>query len=250
MSRRILGFRHRPEVVEVPVLSNELAAFAAVDAQPAQEMPPADASIGMSDSALAALVMELEITEGELISGPPRRAQKEFTDLMYETYPSVAEQVVVLATEDPSEHVSEWLEVARALSGAKRQQGAGLKAEARERALCIAIAHALEAQARSSARLAGWKDDQLDAPWQPDPRRPGETIWEHYLCREGELVRASLHGEAIGTWLGALGELWQAATDLLDVLDAPYSEGITEARKAARVALRSALVRVDELALW
>lgn len=206
--------------------------------------------IGMTDQALAALVMELEITEGELISGPPRRAGQDFIDLMYETYPSVAERVVMLATEDPAEHVKEWLEVARALSDTKHQRGAGLKAEARERALCIAVAHALEAQARSSARLAGWKDDQLDAAWQPDPRRPGEAIWEHYLCRESELVRASLHGEAIGTWLGALGELWQCATDLLDVLDAPYSEGVTAARKEARVALRASLVRVHELALW
>lgn len=244
--------RSEPEIVEPPdmpgvtwMLANEAEA---ASPQPSTET---EAPTGaMSDASLAALVKELEITEGELISGPPRRAGEDFMDLMRETYPSVADLIITLATEDPGTHVQEWLEVARALSDSKRTNTSSLKAEARERALCVAIAHALEAQARSSARLAGWTDDQLDDEWEVEPRRYGERIWEHYLCRQAELMRASLHGEAIGTWLGALGDLWEHANELLNLLDAPYTEGIVQARKDARVALRAALVHVQELALW
>jgi hypothetical protein len=220
----------------------------AIDEPDASTLTP---GYGMSDASLAALVMELEITEGELLAGPPRRAGEDFIELMRETYPSVADTIITLATEDPGEHVQEWLEVARALSDAKRDRGNGLKAEARERALCVAIAHALESQARSSARIAGWNDEQLDQPWEPaDPQRPGETVWEHYLCRHAELMRTTLHGESVGNWLGALGDLWEAANTLLELLDTQYYEGLGADRKTARVALRAALVRVEELALW
>ena len=245
--------RPEAEVVEPPdvpgltwILANEAAD---PPAPAASEFHEASAPM-MSDVSLAALVQELEITEGELLAGPPRRAGEDFMDLMRETYPSVADLVITLATEDPGEHVQEWLEVARALSDAKRTTNSTLKSEARERALCVAIAHALEAQARSSARLAGWSDEQLDDEWEVEPRRPGERIWEHYLCRQAELMRASLHGESIGTWLGALGDLWESANELLNLLDAPYTDGIVQARKDARVALRASLVHVQELALW
>ena len=266
MSRQLsrIGRRTRTEVVDPPAPTEMSAALRDLLDEPTPAAAPpqaidihepdaADAppGFGMTDASLAALVMELEITEGELLSGPPRRAGEDFIDLMRETYPSVADTIIALATEDPGEHVQEWLTVARALSDAKHNRGTNLKAEARERALCVAIAHALESQARSSARIAGWTDDQLDAAWEPaNPQRPGEKVWEHYLCRQAELMRATLHGEAVGTWLGALGDLWESANTLLELLDAKYYEGLGADRKNARVALRASLVHVEELALW
>jgi len=257
-----IGRRTQAEIVDPPEMPGAdwlLAEDDAPDALTATAAPDVtdsrdvviEPSSSLSDASLAALVMELEITEGELVSGPPRRAGDEFVELMRETYPSVAELIVTLASEDPGEHVQEWLEVARALSDAKRTRSGTLKTEARERALCVAIAHATEAQARSSARIAGWTDAQLDDLWEPaDPHRPGQHVWEHYLCREAELIRATLHGEAVGTWLGALGDLWEAANHLLELLDAKYYEGLGADRKTARMSLRATLVNVNELALW
>lgn len=142
------------------------------------------------------------------------RRRREFGALMKETYPSVAEMLIELSEQDPLDHTDDWLAVARLLSDDLRHRSGGLNAEARERAIRAAAVAAIEAQARSSARLAGYHEDQLDDPWEVDPEWPGQRVWEHYLCRESLLVRENLHGEALGDWLGALGALWSASDDL------------------------------------
>lgn len=143
------------------------------------------------------------------------RQWRAFTHLIHETYPSVAPDIEALASSPPMDMVDQWLGIARLLSDDVHHRSGGLNAEARERAMHAAVSDALEAQARSSARIAGFHDSELDNEWTPDPSFVGQTVWEHYLCREAVLVRDSLHGEALGNWLGALGELWAAANELL-----------------------------------
>jgi hypothetical protein len=219
-----------------------------------------------------------------------RRA--EFRAVVKEVYPTVAPAVVALAEGGFDADLDEWLTVARLLYDDVTHRDGGLSAEARERALRAAAAQALEAQARSSAKLAGYSDAEQDEPStiQGDP--VGTTVWEHYLCREAKLVRENLHGETLGHWLSALGELWSAAS-LLYQLDAdavgtagaeviedaevtatdgdepgapgPPARGTGVAvaspagghpgdgapeRVRARIALKAALTRVEELALW
>jgi hypothetical protein len=258
--RKLVTRSPRPtvEIIDPQISSDHIAAAATQSANiGAAETTDAstEAAVNavpstLSDDALATLVAALDIAEGELLEGPPRRAGQDFIDLMHETYPSVADDVITLATKDPTSHIKEWLQVARLMYDARRSSTSSMKAEARERALCVAVSHALEAQARSSARLAGWKDEQLNEPWPKDPQRAGETVWEHYLCNEASIVRSSLHGEAVGTWLGALGDMWEAADRLLNLLDAPFSDDVKQDRLDARIELRAALSRVHELALW
>ena len=229
-----------------------------------------------------------------------RRA--EFRAVVREVYPTVAPAIVALAEGGFDADLDEWLTVARLLYDDVTHRGGGLSAEAHERALRAAAAQALEAQARSSARLAGYTDTEQDQPStiQGDP--PGTRVWEHYLCREAKLVRENLHGETLGHWLSALGELWSAATrlyqldseavvattaELVDEPEAhdpdnsvrdrsgPEPAGSTPATPAPgtarhrgraavrahdhrrvprartrRIALKAALTRVEELALW
>jgi hypothetical protein len=141
-----------------------------------------------------------------------RRA--EFRAVVKEVYPSVAPAVIALAEGGCDADLDEWLTVSRLLYDDLTHRDGGLSAEARERALRAAAAQALEAQARSSARLAGYTDAQQDelSTIKGDPA--GTLVWEHYLCREAKLVRENLHGETLGHWLAALGELWSAASQL------------------------------------
>ena len=249
----------------------------------------------------------LAISDGREARAAERAAaarRAEFRAVVREVYPTVAPAIVALAEGGFDADLDEWLTVARLLYDDVTHRGGGLSAEARERALRAAAAQALEAQARSSARLAGYTDAEQDQPStiQGDP--PGTRVWEHYLCREAKLVRENLHGETLGHWLSALGELWSAATRLYQLdseavvataaefVDAPEPHdpdnpagdhpgpepaGSTPAtpasgtattgtavalrpettttgeppeRERARIALKAALTRVEELALW
>jgi hypothetical protein len=237
-----------------------------------------------------------------------RRA--EFRAVVKEVYPTVAPAIIALAEGGCDADLDEWLTVSRLLYDDVTHRDGGLSAESRERALRAAAAQALEAQARSSARLAGYTDAQQDelSTIKGDPA--GTLVWEHYLCREAKLVRENLHGETLGHWLAALGELWSAASqlyrldsDALGAADAKLveepappasrpSEQVSAAervpgaelvaapavdvdmtgtqassgcgtptssgrgavaaaeRERARIALKAALARVEELALW
>jgi hypothetical protein len=219
-----------------------------------------------------------------------RRA--EFRAVVKEVYPTVAPAIVALAEGGFDADLDEWLTVARLLYDDVTHRDGGLSAEARERALRAAAAQALEAQARSSARLAGYSDAEQDEPSTIDGDPAGTLVWQHYLCREAKLVRENLHGETLGNWLSALGELWSAASHHYeldtravaaadahivddaevtadsqvvdgeppgtDVVPAPVvvtpvastANGESPEHEHARVALKAALTRVEELALW
>jgi hypothetical protein len=219
-----------------------------------------------------------------------RRA--EFRAVVKEVYPTVAPAIVALAEGGCDADLDEWLTVARLLYDDVTHRDGGLSAEARERALRAAAAQALEAQARSSARLAGYSDAEQDELSSIEGDAVGTRVWEHYLCREAKLVRENLHGETLGHWLSALGELWAAASRLYeldtgaltaadahilddaevaedahivdggspgtDVVPAPVVaspvasavNGESPEHEHARVALKAALTRVEELALW
>jgi hypothetical protein len=219
-----------------------------------------------------------------------RRA--EFRAVVKEVYPTVAPAIVALAEGGFDADLDEWLTVARLLYDDVTHRDGGLSAEARERALRAAAAQALEAQARSSARLAGYSDAEQDELSTIEGDPAGTLVWQHYLCREAKLVRENLHGETLGHWLSALGELWSAASRLYEldsgavaaadaqviddaevtgvagpvdggspgtdvvsrpaVVTAPAASSIGESpeHEHARVALKAALTRVEELALW
>ena len=245
----------------------------------------------------------------ELAAARTLAAQRaEFRAVLKEVYPTVAPAVIALAEGGVHADLDEWLTVARLLYDDVTHRDGGLSAEARERALRAAAAQALEAQARSSARLAGYTDAEQDARSTIEGDAVGTLVWEHYLCREAKLVRENLHGETLGNWLAALGELWTAASrlyeldtravvavdaELLDDLDesvpggaavvgapgtalatrndartpaaatsangaagdGPDQEPVCGAPESpghehARIALKAALARVEELALW
>jgi len=235
-----------------------------------------------------------------------RRA--EFRAVVKEVYPTVAPAIIALAEGGIDADLDEWLTVARLLYDDVMHRDGGLSAEARERALRAAAAQALEAQARSSARLAGYSDAEQDEVSTIEGDPAGTLVWEHYLCREAKLVRENLHGETLGHWLSALGELWSAASLLYrldsDAVAAAEADPVEDAELAetgddpsgddssgddssgddpatatagvavgtairnkvvaprhavgnespdhelARVALKAALTRVEELALW
>jgi hypothetical protein len=210
------------------------------------------------------------------------RRRRRFRAVIVETYPSVAEHVLALAEAGADAELDDWLEVARLLSDDVRHRNGGLSAEARQRALEQTVAAAIEAQARSSARLAGYPDDVHDDPSPIEGDPPGMALWEHYVVPEARLALQSLHGEALGNWLDALNELWESAhavytesvlkaersappqpahADVANVLGAvaalpagPPVEGArpapVDAREAARIRLKAALVAVEELSLW
>jgi hypothetical protein len=201
-------------------------------------------------SALANTVQE---EPGE---APEEFARRRLATVIEELYPTVAPRVLALADAGagPDADIDEWVVVARLLYDAHMHRVGGPSIEARQRALVATLGRALEAQARSSARLAGYGDDDLDRPSTIDGDPPGMLVWEHYLCGPARLARSALHGESVGDWLRALGELW-AATDALHELVAPNAtaapeddgdDPLTDALDRTKVAL----VRVQELSLW
>jgi hypothetical protein len=168
-----------------------------------------------------------------------------------ELYPTVAPRALALAEAGPAADVDEWVVVARFLYDAHMHRVGGPSIEARQQALLATLGKALEAQARSSARLAGYADDDLDRASPLDGDLAGTLLWEHYLCPQARLARSALHGEAVGDWLGLLGELW-SATDALyervatDDGEQPEDAELTDVLDRVKVAL----VRVQELSLW
>jgi hypothetical protein len=161
--------------------------------------------------------------------------------------------VLTLAEEGADADVDEWVTVARLLYDAHMHRVGGPSIEARQRALLATLGQALEAQARSSARLAGYADDELDRPSTLDGDSAGTLLWEHYLCPEARLARGVLHGESVGDWLGALGELWSATDALYGLVasdDAPGEEDADDEVTDALDRTKVALVRVQELSLW
>jgi hypothetical protein len=204
-------------------------------------------------------------------------ARRRLATVIEELYPTVAARVLALADagSGPGADIDEWVVVSRLLYDAHMHRVGGPTVEARQRALLATLGRALEAQARSSARLAGYTDEDLDRPSTIDGDPPGMLVWEHYLCGPARLARSALHGEAVGDWLGALGELW-ASTDALHDLVAPMAPASstnatsTDASStstsssdasagapadddpllAALDRVKVALVRVEELSLW
>jgi hypothetical protein len=181
-----------------------------------------------------------------------------------ELYPTVAPRLLALANAGTAGDIDEWVAVARLLYDAHMHRAGGPSVEARQQALLATLGQALEAQARSSARLAGYGEDELDRPSGVEGDPPGTLLWEHYLCPQARLARSALHGEAVGDWLGALGELWGAADALHQLVAADAEsdgtetnaeshaegEGETDARTDALDRTKVALVRVQELSLW
>ncbi|MDQ1520757.1 MAG: hypothetical protein QOI55_1830 [Actinomycetota bacterium] len=188
----------------------------------------------------------------------PAESHEEFVrrrlrSVIEELYPTVAPRVLTLAEEGADADVDEWVTVARLLYDAHMHRVGGPSIEARQRALLATLGQALEAQARSSARLAGYGDDELDRPSTLDGDSAGTLLWEHYLCPEARLARGVLHGESVGDWLGALGELWSATDALYGLVandDAPGEEDADDEVTDALDRTKVALVRVQELSLW
>jgi hypothetical protein len=171
--------------------------------------------------------------------------------VLAELYPTVASRVMVLAEAGVEGDVDEWVVIARLLYDAHMHRVGGPSIEARQRALLATLGQAIEAQARSSARLAGYDGDELDLPSPIDGDPAGTLLWEHYLCRQARLARSALHGEAVGDWLGALGELWSATDALYEHVQerAPHEDD-DEELPALLDRVKVALVRVQELSLW
>jgi hypothetical protein len=188
-----------------------------------------------------------QVAADEPPPGPAHRGAQ-LDAVLTELYPTVAPRVLALARAGGDADVDEWVTVARLLYDAHMHRVGGASVEARQRALLASLGRALEAQARSSARLAGYDDDALDRPSTIDGDAPGTLVWEHYLCGPARLARRALHGEAVGDWLGALGALW-SASDALHALAERVEEPDDELR-AALERTKVALVRVQELSLW
>jgi hypothetical protein len=185
---------------------------------------------------------ELAEEDGET---PEDFAARRLRTVIEELYPTVAPRVLALAEQGATADVDEWVGVARLLYDAHMHRVGGPSIEARQRALLATLGQALEAQAKSSARLGGFGEDELAKPSTFDGDEPGTLIWEHYLCPPARLARSALHGEAVADWLGALGELWSATDALYQLVDRA-DEDVTAALDRAKVAL----VRVQELSLW
>jgi hypothetical protein len=185
---------------------------------------------------------ELTEEDGE---SPEDFAARRLQTVIEELYPTVAPRVLALAQLGAAAEVDEWVGVTRLLYDAHMHRVGGPSIEARQRALLATLGQALEAQAKSSARLAGYADDELAKPSTFDGDEPGTLVWEHYLCPPARLARSALHGEAVADWLGALGELW-SATDALYQLVESDDDDLMAALDRAKVAL----VRVQELSLW
>ncbi|MFZ4584919.1 MAG: hypothetical protein ACOYNI_06780 [Acidimicrobiia bacterium] len=180
-----------------------------------REDPAREANLRAAAAARAANVSQNGPSEAAIEAARAMRRRREFRMLMQQTYPSVADTIMALTESEPLDHTDDWLGIARLLSDERSHRTGGLSAEARERAIHAAAMRAVESQARSSARIAGYHDVELDDPWEVDPEWSGQRVWEHYLCADSILLRESLHGEMLGEWLGAIGELWIAADNLL-----------------------------------
>jgi hypothetical protein len=188
-------------------------------------------------------------------------AARHLRAVIEELYPTVADQVLEIAQagDRAGVDVDAWVTIARMLYDAHMHRVGGPSIEARQRALLATLGQAIEAQARSSARLAGYGDDELDLPSTIDGDLSGTLVWEHYLCTAARLARSALHGEAVGNWLAALGELWAASDALYECATELTAHGNTRRRQsvAEREAMQAvldrakvALVRVQELSLW
>ncbi len=206
-----------------------------------------------SNDVPAPSIPKVEEAPGET---PAEFAARRLQAVIEELYPTVAARVLALAHGGTGADVDEWVTVARVLYDQHMRRAGGPSVEARQRALLATLDQALVAQARSSARLAGYGENELDQPSaiQGDP--PATLLWEHYLCPQARLARSVVHGETVGDWLGALGELWSATNALYEmtVEDAAEptadSDPAVEARQAALDRTKVALVRVQELSLW
>jgi hypothetical protein len=202
-------------------------------------------------AATAAVAGAVEAAPGETEDA---FAARRLRSVIEELYPTVAARVLALAEQGPALDVDEWVAVARLLYDAHMHRVGGPSIEAQQRALVATLGQALEAQTRSSARLAGFNDDELDQPSTTDGDPPGTLVWEHYLCRQARLARSVLHGEAVGDWLGALGDLWSATDALHDALEARVAKSDDDAEDDETNELlqraKVALVRVEELSLW
>jgi hypothetical protein len=181
-------------------------------------------------------------------------AARHLRSVIEELYPTVATRVLEIARagDGAEADVDAWVTIARIQYDAHMHRVGGPSIEARQRALLATLGQAIEAQARSSARLAGYGDDELDLPSPIDGDPTGMLLWEHYLCTQARLARRGLHGEAVGDWLAALGELWAAC-------DALYEQAVElgarpkhrdETWVATLDRAKVALVRVQELSLW
>jgi hypothetical protein len=216
---------------------------------------PASSTPGWRDAA-ARRLRRLADSLGDEEPAPPSAvstdvAARGLRAVIEELYPTVAARVLALAEGGIDADADEWVTVARLLYDAHMHRVGGPSIEARQRALLATLGQALEAQARSSARLAGYGDDELDKPSPVDGDAAGTLLWEHYLCPQARLARSALHGEAVGDWLGALGELWNAADALYQLaVDDETDDESDDERDAALDRAKVALVRVQELSLW
>lgn len=140
--------------------------------------------------------------------------------LITECYPTVAPKVLALVRDGAAAASDDWIIVARLLYEAHMHRVGGPSETARMRALVATFAQALEEQSRSSARLAGYHDAELDNASTIEGDPSGITVWEHYLCPQAKLARQAIHGESVGDWLTALGELWAATKVLADRCEA------------------------------
>jgi hypothetical protein len=188
---------------------------------------------------------DLTSEEGET---PEAFAARRLHTVIEELYPTIAPRVLALAEQGPVADVDEWVNVARLLYDAHMHRVGGPSIEARQRALLATLGQALEAQAKSSARLAGYGDDELAKPSTFEGDDPGTLVWEHYLCSPARLARSALHGEAVADWLGALGELWNATDAIYQLVESDDHDD--EELTAALDRVKVALVRVQELSLW
>ncbi len=140
--------------------------------------------------------------------------------LISECYPTVAPKVLALAHDGAAAPSDDWIIVARLLYDAHMHRVGGPPEIARMRALVATFAQALEAQARSSARLAGYHDSEHDNLSTIEGDDPGTLVWQHYLCPTARLARQAIHGEAVGNWLFALGELGASTKAAVDAIEA------------------------------
>jgi hypothetical protein len=188
-------------------------------------------------------------------------AARHLRSVIEELYPTVAARVLEMAAagDGAKADIDEWVTIARLLYDAHMHRVGGPSIEARQRALLATLGQAIEAQARSSARLAGYGDDDLDWPSTIDGDPPGMLVWEHYLCTQARLARSALHGEAVGDWLAALGELWASSDALYERVAELSARGkLTNGKhddpadtwEATLDRAKVALVRVQELSLW
>lgn len=196
----------------------------------------------------------------------PEARARALEQLIEECYPTVAAKVLDLAHRGSQASSDDWIVVARLLYDAHMHRVGGPPEIARLRALVATMSQAIEAQARSSARLAGYHDTEHDNTSDIEGDEPGTLVWQHYLCPPARLARQAIHGETVGDWLSALGELWSAAAAVVARLEGgPDAAPAAEAPAAGAdpddtttavpddpllVRAKVALARVEELALW